>query len=284
MESINQYVIEVSEGKVWIDKNGKIHHPFDKLYGYARPLSRSELTSLTFATREIVASPLTQAIKVFYVKFFGEAAEEKDREAWADPLRALILERLSKVNSAWYLSLVGEFGKKDMTPVKYQIERDFFDFFMKDGFDYRLYQDRQYRGWSHEKGWYLIDDYAQRIFIEVPNQHLAKAVSVSWPFTAYKHAIEGYNMETHQLDLIELWKSKTKSVDLFQEVIKNIFYAFYTFPSENIHFAFLTDKLDLNEFVELINLKELIERAREIGRQMTELLPPEGGRFKAAAD
>ncbi len=63
----------------------------------------------------------------------------------------------------------------------------------------------------------------------------------------------------HQLD------DRPRDDRLFREIVDSVFIAFYTFPSEHQHFAFVTNKLNLDDLSRLLDIKTLNKQASKMG-------------------
>jgi hypothetical protein len=104
-----------------------------------------------------------------------------------------------------------------------------------------------------------------RIFFQIPNQSLANAVLHCWQQTNPGHPIEGYCMMSGQIEWLRQWDKRPRDDHLFREVIDRVFIAFYTYPSEHCHFAFVTNKLTLEELKKRLDLGDLERQVAELG-------------------
>lgn len=255
METMSDYDyrVELWEDEIERDKVGKlVHHPLNSRYGTA-PVNgkdRGSYGHLTFAGHDLDKSPILGDIKVFYLEFKGVLEETYEKEEWADPLRADVLKRLSGNNRSWYISMINhQLTDRDealtklvgvkLNRINVQSERGF---------------GRTYGFWSRE-------------FLEIPNHNLSEIVSYFWAKAVPGYPIEGYNLESGQLEILEKWDARPRDDQLFRDVIDQTFINFYTFPAENRYFVFVTNKLNYAELATLIQLEELQERAKVIGRE-----------------
>jgi hypothetical protein len=252
MDTQYDFEVKLWEDEIERDEAGKItHHPLNSRYFVTLGEDIPSYGHLTFCGHDMDKSPLFDDVRVFYLQFFGRP-DEHDREAWADPLRVEVLQRLTGNNRCWYLSLrdlsikgagFGEDVTKILGMKLNQIEVE------------------------SEKPFGYGYGFKSRQFFEVPNHQLNKAILYFWPEAIPADPIEGYNMESGQMETIREWNLRPRDDRLFREVIDRTFVNFYSFPAEHRHFVFVTNKLDYDNLARLIGLEELQERAIEIGRE-----------------
>ncbi len=259
-----EYEVELNEVTIQRDPNGRIiRHPLDGPYLYPKEAPTTH-GYLSFAGHELDKSPLLGGMRVFFLEFFGEADSVRDREAWADPLRVEVLQRLTAPERAWYLGVIPRhLDGGDLTnAVPFEQERSEWQALLGNQHAVSAVVQSEKR-YGHGKG------FLPRLFFEVPNQYLANGVTQYWPEGIPGYPIEGYNMSAGQIELLREWDRRPRDDRLFREVMDRVFIAFYTFPAENRHFAFVTNKLDLDQQSQLIDIQSLKQQAREIGESLS---------------
>jgi len=248
---MNEYVVDFWEDEIVRDEAGNIvHHPLNSRYFVHLGKDTVSYGYLTFAGHDLDKSPILDVIKVFYLEFKGVSDETYEKEEWADPLRAEVLNRLTGNNRCWYMSMIdgafegiGDALKRILGTRLNEIE-------VKSELPY---------GMGH--------GFHSREFFEIPNHYLSEVVNYFWLESVPGIPIEGYNMEMGQIELLRRWDARPRDDKLFRELVDRTFVNFYTFPAENRTFVFVTNKLNYAQLAELIGLAELKQRAKEIGRE-----------------
>lgn len=88
--------VELWEGRIRTDELGHaVHHPLNGPYYSGTERVGTSYGHLTFAGHDLDKSDILDDVRVFHLEFYGEPPHLRDREAWADPLRAKALRRLS---------------------------------------------------------------------------------------------------------------------------------------------------------------------------------------------
>jgi hypothetical protein len=246
----DEYLVELSEATTYYSKEEKrIHHPLDSYY-----TNWNGKGLLSFMGANLSQYPIFDDVKVFSLRFYG-GKDKEEREAWADPIRSLVLKRLNHLDWHWYLSFTGWIYDPTRPSKQYPLEEEIIDnFIQKENIDYTFVESADFIGPGHSK----------RLFFEVPDSKMDHVISKFWPLAIPTEAIQGYQLPAGQIDLLEDWDQRPRDEKLFREVIDQVFAAFYTFPAENRHFAFVTNKLNLENISNLINLPDLQEEARRI--------------------
>ncbi len=246
------YEVNLWEDEIRRDETGKIvHHPLNSIYCFNDGSDMPGYGHLTFAGHDMDKSSILEDVKVFYLEFRGEPEEIYDREAWADPLRAEVLIRLSDVNRCWYMSMfdisirdigdmITEIIGKQMNQIVVKSENAY-----GSGLGFR-----------------------SREFVEVPNCYLSDVSRYFWSQASPGYPIEGYNMESGQIEVLRRWDLRPRDDKLFREVIDKTFVSFYTFPAEHRYFVFVTNKLNYADLANLIRLEGLQKRAKEMSLEM----------------
>lgn len=247
------------EDSIAADSEGRlVHHPLNGPYQFRGGRDGPSYGYLTFGGEKLAESPLLSDIKVFRLEFLGEDEASLDREAWADPLRIKVLQRLSDDTRSWYLSCTGTVLDGSKWEAHLPIIQDV--------------QEEVFRGRrpnhavvSSRKLWHYGEGFYSRLFIEVPNIYLTDMVSRCWPRAIPGWPIEGYNLERHSVHLLREWNERLNKDDqLFRAVVDKSFVLFYTYPAEHRHFAFITNKLDLEEFRRRLDFESLTIEARNL--------------------
>lgn len=251
METVDQYEVEFREDVIKKDKTGAIvHHPLNGVYTTLDGRDKSSHGYLTFGGHDLDKSSILDDVKVFHLEFWGEPEETHDREEWADPLRAVVLDRLTANDRCWYLSMI----KERFIKIREALTR-----IIREEMNSIEVESEKPNGYGY--------GFIKRMIIEVPNRVLYDTVRIFWAKAVPGYPIEGYNLETGQLELLRQWNARPRDDRLFRDVIDRAFVSFYTFPAEHCNFAFVTNKLDYAKLAGLIGLEELQIRVREIGRE-----------------
>jgi hypothetical protein len=257
----SEYRIELLQDSLTSTPNGTaVHHPLSGPYRFSSGRDMPSHGHLTFAGHNLTHSPLLDDVKVFHLEFSGEQGPAQDREAWADPLRVAVLQRMSSKERAWYLSCTGTYLRTG-TPADYVAAVQDLQDNVFDGVEPHHVVVRSEKQHGYGKGFY------QRFFFEAPNQILPRVVLRYWPRVVPGWPMEGYNMESARIDLFREWDGMPRDAQLFRAVIDQIFIAFYTYPAEHDHFAFVTNKLSLDDIKQLLAFESLQRLAQEIGEQ-----------------
>ncbi len=246
-----EYYVHLWEDEIERDEIGKvIHHPLNSRYFIEYGKDTVSYGYLSFAGHDLDKSDNLSDVKVFYLEFQGESKATDNRDAWADPIRERVLNCLINNQNCWYLSMIDIWFNNDK--IENKIKRI-------------VGKQLNQINIKSEKPYGDTYGYQQRIFFEVPNNHLSKIINYFWTDAAQGYPIEGYNMKGGQIDLLKKWDSKQRDDILFREVIDNTYINFYTFPAENRFFVFVTNKVNYAELADLIKLEELQELAKNMG-------------------
>ena len=249
------YEVRLTEDKILVEQGQIVHHPLNGPYKFRSGQDMPSYGHFTFGGHNLDSSPLFSDIRVFYLDFFGEADSTLDREAWADPLRGIVLQRLSSQDHAWYLSCIGNILTRPDAHISIVDELQHI-FPGDESLNVAIVNSE--RPYGHGKG------FAPRLFFEAPNQLLPDIVSKYWPAAMPATPIEGYNMASGQIDFLQKWNARPRDDELFCDVIDQVFVAFYTYPSENRHFVFVTNKLTLDDMRSLLDIESLQHKAQEL--------------------
>ncbi len=191
-------------------------------------------------------------VKVFWLMFHGKTDDH--REMWADSIRAETLRRIGHMNLNWYLSFMGNLPDSSLPGEYIRIENDLSKKILKEhNLNFTFVK-------SREIG---VDDYL-RLYFETPLEFIDQVVKTYWPW-AEGNSIQGYLLPSDRIDILQNWDQKVRDDRLFREVIDQTFLAFATFPDENRHFMFYSNKVNYEQLEALIKPSELQEMANEIG-------------------
>jgi hypothetical protein len=207
---------------------------------------------LAYRKEDLGKSRLLDDVNVFYLEFFGDDPNDDTSEAWATPLRAIVLERLAHRDWNWYLSFFGDVPDQISSTGVISINQDFKNGFLKA-------HSLHYTEFSTPEYGITIE---QRLFLEVPPYLLESVVTRYWPQNYPAYPIQGLQLPPNQIDLLCRWSERHRDVRLFREIIDHVRIMFYTFPSENCHFIFITNKVSFSEMQKALDLDDLRERAR----------------------
>ncbi len=251
METMNEYRVELWEDDIERDGTGRIiHHPLNSRYYIVLGKDTVSYGHLTFGGHDLDKSPILDDVKVFYLEFKGISDETYEKEEWADPLRAEVLIRLTGNHRCWYMSMINGAFERIGNALTKVLGTKLNQIVVKSEISY-----------GYGTG------FQPREFFEVPNHYLPDVVPYFWAEAVPADPIEGYNMESGQIDVLKQWDARPRDDQLFREVIDRTFINFYTFPAENRFFVFVTNKLNYAELAERIGLKDLQERAIKIGQE-----------------
>jgi hypothetical protein len=99
VESIGEFEIHLWEDQIELDELGRlVHHPLNGRYQHFDNRIKRDFGSqgyLSFAGHDLDTSEILSDVRVFHLWFYGAVEDSGGREEWADPLRAIVLERLS---------------------------------------------------------------------------------------------------------------------------------------------------------------------------------------------
>jgi hypothetical protein len=252
------FKIILSENKVIFDENGKIiHHPLKKLYYRIEGKEATNRGYLTFVGNNLDKSKILNDIRVFNLEFFGESSDEMDREAWADPWRMEILKRLTDDQRSWYIGFFGHTTIRLDHIDEREVPSHLLNYFSHfDPSHTTTIQSLQPLGYGNK--------YENKHFFEIPNWEIECVGRYFWEASYQAYPIEGYNFKSGKIENLIKWDKQPKNDLLFREVVDEVFIMFYTYPEEHRHFNFITNKLSLEEFAELINYPKLQKTINEL--------------------
>jgi hypothetical protein len=241
--------ITIREDKIRVDSDDNlIHHPLNGPYCFNNGRDMPSHGNLTFGGHNLAESTILEDVKVFVINFYGEPEHLADREAWADPLRAKILERWVSRDTVWYLSCIGNLVDAHNSAAKIlKILSD--DVFGAQTISSTVVQSEIPYGYG--KG------FLPRFFFEVPDHYLSQVVCQYWAAAIPIYPIEGYLMLPNKIHQFEMWDKKPRDDQLFREVLDQVECAFYTYPAEHRHLSFVTSKFDLDDVIEILRFSEL---------------------------
>lgn len=152
------------------------------------------------------------------------------------------------------MSVVGDLPDSSIEPGYISIDTDITNHFVKDNLlDFVIVESEElYR----EKG--------ARTYVEVPVESIDAVYSRYWSNAWPGYTIQGYQLPARRIDILKDWNLQERDQHLFRRVIDETRILFYTFPAENRHFVFLTNKFDYDQLDRMINLDNLKGMAKEI--------------------
>jgi len=258
MNQTIEKTVEVYEDVLQVNEGGEvIHSPLEDLYYWIKGKEPINLNYLTFAGDGLYRSTRLTDVKTFSLEFEGESEEERDREAWADPLRADVLKSLTGKNRSWYISFVGRYTEQIIHQDQRKVPEALTSYFaQKDPTEVAIVDSSPSFRYKRK--------IEKRFFFEVPNHEIDWFVRNIWPDAYQGYPIEGYNFASGKIEMLKLWTAKSRDELLFREVIDQTFTVFYTHPEEHRHFSFLTNKLSFSEFTRLMDLEGLRRKAQDL--------------------
>ena len=80
------------------------------------------------------------------------------------------------------------------------------------------------------------------------------------------HSIQGYLLEEGKIELFRDWNKQERDEDLFRDIFDECLLVFYSFPAENSHLIFLSNKMTFEEFLEMIKFEEIKAKLEELNK------------------
>lgn len=256
------YTIYLDEDEITRDEVGNIvRHPF---IGPYKMLGKGKDSSahFIFAASDLMHSTLLDDVKVFHLMFYGDP-NHSGREAWADPLRVKVLQRLSKAGRSWYFGFLenSNLDGPDKTG-NYSFRTELPPTSLKNQtLNNVILESNQRLGAEQSRT-------SPKLFIEAPNELISEVVEFYWNWVVPGARTEGYNMASGGIDKLRKWNKRPRTDQLFREIIDDVFITFYCFPTEDMHFVFYTNKLSFEEMRQLLDIDDLEESARKIGNSI----------------
>jgi len=248
--------ILISEFGLEFDAHGRcVYHPLDVLYSTGSSGMQLNSGMLAFAGDDLNKSSMFYDVRSIWVEFSGEA--ELDREAWADPLRGEMLRRLSVgLRKNWCIDAKGDVGLAGIGSGIQNLDQVVEDQFVR---LHKLLSVHITMPLPNS-----INSFDRRYAVEYPPVLVGEAVNLCWP-NAYPGApIEGYLLPSDGIELLVRWETMPRTPELFREVLDVSDVLFTTVPSEHRHFVFFTSKLEVNRFLDLIDIEQLRKEALAI--------------------
>lgn len=249
------YRVILWEDKISKNLDGKItHHPLNGRYKFSDGSDYPSYGYLSFCGHDMDKSPLLKNLHVFYLEFSGE--KDRDREAWADNLRAMVLEKMCENKYSWYIGVIE--GDSDKISNILRINQHNF------GNDKSKSSLIDFAVVDSEKIYGNGIGFIKKVFFEIPCQLIGKVIMEYLPDATPGWPIEGYCMDSGRLNFLQNWNNSTRDDRLCISVFEFVHIAFYTFPEEHRHFVFLANNMRYREVEELCDLKQLRRQAKEI--------------------
>lgn len=224
------------------------------------PFNQVNESFLCFVGRNLTRSPLLQDLSGYDLGFYGGSHENfsDNEESWANPLRASVLQSLTSDSTRWYLSFHTYLAQINVLPFQRLMKHRFIK---ENNLNFAV---------VHAEQWASGIPNRSRLFFEVPTALLTEMVltfwSGDWKATT---PFEGYLLPPGRLDLLTAWDTRRRDDKLFRDVLDQSSLAFFTNPSENRHFAFITSKYTQEDLERKIDLESLQKRAKEIGLKLS---------------
>ena len=243
-------IIEISEVKPEQITSGN-NSPLDHFYTTDDDGQKRSRATLAFAGFKLDESKLLTDVRLIWIQFYGEYPEERDREAWADPLRVVLLERLCSQDKSWYLSFWGDMPFADSPTGYIDLELDIMRKFVEP-FGLECAHVQGVADGSAEGG-----KVVERFFFECPLHLIEDVILRYWPRAYPGHSIQGHLMTSGQINKLKLWNTQPRDDRLFSDIINTVDLTFFTEPSEHRHFVFVTNKMTAEELSEKIGIADL---------------------------
>ena len=259
MDSALDENVIIEESEVIVNDKGEVNsHPLRMLYDYSETTKKYiNLHEFAFAGDDLQESKILHDIRLFEVIFHGEPNDKRWREAWADPLRADILERLSGENRSWYLS----YFSKDL------------DICLHRQYPSEIQEILQFLPQKEPQKIALIDsrlpfgtgnEFEIRAFFEVSNKEVNSITQRIWSETLQPYPIQGINMISDNISMLQEWDRREKTETLFREILDVAKIYFYSWPEEQHYLRYFTNKMTLGDFCSIIRIDELRDKAKTI--------------------
>ncbi len=252
---MNTKYISLSEDHVQFHKDGSIaHHPLDGPYNKGKGAGL-----LAFQPRRISNYVLFNDVRVFNVIIDGSnAIADDDRDSWADPIRSEILIRLQNNNWRWCISAACDAPSllnydKATSQNEYWLEQ----YIINNNVPHAIIQSDTIYG-----------TVMNRLFFEVGRQETDKLIINCFRCAHPGHTIQGYLLPPKGIDLLKGWGLLPHDESTFRSVIETCSIIFYTFPAEHNNFAFVTNKHDYANLEQMLRMRSLEERAKQIIEKM----------------
>ncbi len=231
--------------------------PLEDLYEWGLPYSPYNSNKLAFAGDGLLNSSLFESIEEIVVSFYNKDDTCQSQRDWADPLRYEILKRLSGDQYYWYI------GYRTCW------EMAIFDRYSKILLDMHI---PYLRLWSLSELVFVDSGYeigsgkgvVQKPVFEVKSKDLESFVAEVWPVANPAFSIEGYCMKPNSLEILYSWNKKERTPELFRRVIDECLVLFFTNSHGPRHLHFITNKMKASELADIINLADLIRKARQL--------------------
>jgi len=231
-------------------------HPLDVLYHSVNEDTQYNRGHFAFAGDDLNKSSAFDDVSVIWLEFFGEEDNELDREAWADPLRAALLRRLSvALNLEWCLDVKGDVSDPKAPHGYLWLDE---------------YIDANYIVPNHLQSTHVTmplpfqKTFESRLIVRYPATLISAVVQDLWPLAYPGAPIEGYLMPQNGISIINDWELRDRSVALFDDILNTCELLFTTVPSEHRHFVFFTRKISAERFMTLIDLEEMQQTAEAV--------------------
>jgi hypothetical protein len=255
MTTGKRFAVEFYEDKLTRTEDGQIkHHPLNGLRT-GRGTERPSYGHLTFCGHNMDKSPLFDDVRVYQL-WFHDDEQDDHFEEWAHPLRIKLLENLcERLSLTWYIGIRGavyEENEKSLLeaiPETYINEPLSFTIVRSEG---------------------SSDGFSPKLFFNLPKYLIPSFVNQYWLSAFPGVPIEGYLMESNRITQLMHWDSQPRDDLLFRDVMDKVLLAFYTIPSEQRSFAFVTSKREPEQLARLINLEGLQTQAAELERAQSD--------------
>lgn len=269
---MDDFTISLSEDTVYEYKETrpvaakKTHYPLNGPYltGAGREL-------LSFSPGDLAKYSLFEDVRVFYLCIWGKAVDNQDdREAWADAIRIEVLRRLMGQHYHWYIGAIGWYsnpdGSIDYQPLEEYLQQQALSPESLQSISVRSFPERSGKMVSGE--WVWTESPGRRTFFEIPLAFLENVAATIWSSASPGNSIEGYLLPPHSLNVLDKWGDAPLDEKLFRQVIDACPVLFSTFPEENIHFVFFTNKWTIGDMQTMLDVPSLQAMAEHLKAQL----------------
>ena len=258
MKYDDERTVEFYEGKIKYDDAGNvIDHPLNRLYYLRLKTIVKNRHQLAFAGDDLYNTQQFADVNYYYLGFYGEREECRYREAWADELRGLVLQRLSDNDKSWYIGFASPQSCTLYHENSNRRVRKTMDYYqsMNPGQFALITSERPY-GYGKGEITYL--------FSEISKKAIYSSALQIWPTALEMYPIQGYCLAEDSIHLLKEWNLETRDRNLFRKVLDVCDWIFFASPAEHWYFEFFTNKVSAAEFLARIDLDDLNKRANRL--------------------
>jgi hypothetical protein len=247
--------VEFDEDVIKVNENSEVvYHPLNRLYYLRKKTIPENLHQLAFAGNDLFNTDLFKDVRYYYLGFYGEMNECRYREAWADKLRDLVLQRLVDKDKSWYISFASPqsctlYNKESNIRVRKKMD------YYRSMNPNRTAMIRSEQPYGYGKGEITY------LFVEISKKEIYSSAIQIWSQALEMYPIQGYCLPKDSIYLLNEWNSDPRDHKLFRKVLNACDWIFFASPAEHWYFEFFTNKYGANDFLKRIDLEDLNVRA-----------------------